>query len=82
MIWLVILVILVSTLFGFIGGFVAKRLSDDDEIMQFIDDLQMQIDYYKDSMNRKHELSMEYTKRIDQRETDHWNFINMNSKLW
>lgn len=81
MTWLVILVILVSTVFGFIGGIVAIKISGDD-VMEWIDDLQMQIDYHKDSMNRKHEVSMEYVKRIDQRETDHWNFINMNSKMW
>ena len=81
MTWLVILVILVSTVFGFIGGIVAIKISGDD-VMEWIDDLQMQIDYQKDSLNRKHEVSMEYVKRIDQRETDHWNFINMNSKMW
>lgn len=81
MIWLVILVILVSTVFGFIGGILAIKIRGDD-VMQWIDDLQMQIDYQKDSLTNKHEISMEYVKRIDQRETDHWNFINLNSKMW
>lgn len=75
---IVILTVLVSAISGAIGSYVAIRY-----VSRFnTDDLQMQIDYLKDTVNINHEKTMKFLKQIDQREINHWNFINEHVKLW
>jgi uncharacterized protein YpuA (DUF1002 family) len=76
---IVVLVLLTSAISGVVGAYVCMKYF---HTALGTDDLQMQIDYLKDSLNKKHEISMKYVKNIDQREIDHWNFINLNCKLW
>ena len=76
---IVILTVLVSAISGVVGGYVCMKYFHTDSET---DDLQMQIDYLKDTVGNKHEVAMKYLKQVDQREIDHWNFINLNCKLW
>lgn len=76
---IVIMVLLASVLSSAISIYVMMKYLDK---FTGKDDLQMQIDYLKDMVNRKHEISMKFMKQVNQREIDHWNFINLYSKMW